>query len=267
MQLGQSADYPEEYAPEVLFPIARSDARTPLGLEDPLPFRGTDIWNAWELTWLDPGGRPVAATATLSIDAASPNIVESKSLKLYLGSFAMSRYASCADVERVIASDMARVAGRAVSVELHSTSDPDTARIVSLPGRCIDDLPFANSRVNVDANLLRCVEGADESGELHSHLLRSLCPVTGQPDHASLLVRFDGAAIDPVSLLEYVVSFRRHSDFHEACVERMFVDILQRCQPRRLTVSARYLRRGGIDINPFRTNFDDTAGNGRLWRQ
>ena len=267
LQLGQSADYPEEYAPEVLFPIARSDARIALGLEDSLPFRGTDFWNAWELTWLDSTGRPVAATATLSIDALSPNIVESKSLKLYLGSLAMSRYASPADVERVIAADVGKVTGSAAGVELHTAPNPEMARIVSLPGRCIDDLTLEDSRRDVDPGLLRCAPNADERGELHSHLLRSLCPVTRQPDHGSVLVRYEGAAIDPASLLAYVVSFRRHNDFHEACVERMFIDIMQRCQPHRLTVCARYQRRGGIDINPFRTNFDDVADNGRLWRQ
>jgi 7-cyano-7-deazaguanine reductase len=267
LPLGQTVDYPEKYAPGVLFPVAREDARKALGLADPLPFRGVDAWNAWELTWLDAGGRPTVATATMMIDASSPYIVESKSLKLYLGSFAMSRYPDPADVERVIATDIAGVVGSAVDVTVHTGPNPAMAAIASMPGQCIDDLPFEGLSDSVDASLLRCTEESPASGELHSHLLRSLCPVTGQPDYGSLLVRFDGAAIDPASLLAYLVSFRRHNDFHEACVERMFVDILERCGPEKLTVSARYTRRGGIDINPFRTNFGDNAENGRLWRQ
>jgi 7-cyano-7-deazaguanine reductase len=267
LQLGQATEYPEQYAPEVLFPIARSEAREALRLGDTLPFRGTDLWNAWELTWLDDAGRPVIATATLAVDASSPNIVESKSLKLYLGSFAMSRYPEAAAVERVIAEDLSETTGAPVMVSVHTGPDPEMARIVALPGRCIDDLPIDGIHDAVDANLLTCSADGPESGELHSHLLRSLCPVTNQPDYGSVLVRYDGAAIDPMALLAYVVSYRRHNDFHEACVERMFVDIRERCGPERLTVSARYTRRGGIDINPFRTNFEDAADNGRLWRQ
>jgi len=267
LQLGQVTEYPEEYAPHVLFPIARAEAREALGLGAALPFRGTDLWNAWELTWLDDTGRPVVATASLAVDARSPNIVESKSLKLYLGSFAMSRYPSAGEVENVIAEDLSKAVGAPVAVEVCTGPDPEMARIVSLPGRCIDDLPIDGVYDAVDASLLTCSSDAAQSGELHSHLLRSLCPVTDQPDYASVLFRFEGAAIDPASLLAYVVSYRRHNDFHEACVERMFVDIRERCNPARLTVCARYTRRGGIDINPFRTDFGDAAENGRLWRQ
>ena len=267
LPLGKTVDYPDEYAPDVLFPIAREEARSALGLNDRLPFHGVDTWNAWELTWLDASGRPTVATATMLLDASSPNIVASKSLKLYLGSFAMSRYENAADVEHVIAADIANVVGAAVDVTLHIGPNPAMAMLASLPGRCIDDLPIEGLTEDVDSSLLRCTANSPADGELHSHLLRSLCPVTGQPDYGSLLVRFEGAAIDPSSLLAYIVSFRRHNDFHEACVERMFVDILAECRPQKLTVSARYTRRGGIDINPFRTNFRDTADNGRLWRQ
>ena len=267
LPLGKTVDYPDEYAPGVLFPIAREEARSALGLNDRLPFHGVDAWNAWELTWLDASGRPTVATATMMIDASSPNIVESKSLKLYLGSFAMSRYENAADVGQVIAADIANVTGAAVDVTVQTGPNPAKAAIASLPGLNIDDLPLEGLTDDVDASLLCCKPDSPAEGELHSHLLRSLCPVTGQPDYGSLLVRFEGAAIDPVSLLAYLVSFRRHSDFHEACVERMFVDILAECRPQKLTVSARYTRRGGIDINPFRTNFRDTVDNGRLWRQ
>lgn len=262
--LGQATEYPEEYAPEVLFPVARSEARAALGLGAPLPFSGADVWNAWELSWLDPSGKPVVATATLTVPADSPNLVESKSLKLYLGSLAMSRYASAAAVAALIREDLANATGSDVDVNIHVGTE--VLPVDALPGRCVDELGFANVRDDVDASLLSA--GGEQAAEcLHTHLLRSLCPVTGQPDLGSVLLRYEGPRIDPVSFLEYVVSFRRHNDFHEACVERMFVDVKRECRPDKLTVYARYTRRGGIDINPFRSDFETAIPNTRLWRQ
>jgi len=267
MTLGQATEYPQEYAPAVLCPIARAEARSRLGLGSDLPFHGVDIWNAWELTWLDAGGKPKIATATFTVGADSPNLIESKSLKLYLGAFAMSHVDSASRLEEVIARDLSRVAGAAVTVRLMTEIDSPQAAFGALPGRCVDALPFASMRADVDPNLLRCASDTLVAEALHSHLLRSLCPVTGQPDHGSVLIRYEGPQIDPAAFLEYVVSFRRHNDFHEACVERMFLDISGRCRPRKLTVYARYNRRGGIDINPFRSNFEDEPTNLRLWRQ
>lgn len=264
--LGRDTEYPQEYAPGVLFSVSRSETRNRLGIGADLPFAGQDIWNAWELTWLDARGKPVVATATLTFDATSPSIVESKSLKLYLGSFAMSRFDTPANLAGTIAADLSGVTGGAVDVDIHHFADGDFGRISAIPGHCVDELLLPALPDEVKASLL---SASGEPGEhtLHSHLLRSLCPVTAQPDIGSVMIRYRGPRIDPGSFLAYVTSFRQHQDFHEGCVERMFLDIKTRCRPEALTVYARYNRRGGIDINPFRSDFEGTPDNIRLWRQ
>ena len=262
LPLGRETDYPQIYAPETLFPIAREQSRAPLGIDDPLPFAGVDIWNAWELTWLGPGGVPRIATAEIRVPAASPNLVESKSLKLYLGSFAMSEFPDDAAVVAAIAKDLSAAAGAAVEVSLNAD-----VSIVALEGDCIDALDVTCDAGDVDSGLLRADTANTAEETLHTHLLRSLCPVTNQPDLGSLVVSYEGPRIDRTALLRYVVSFREHNDFHEACVERIFVDILERCRPKRLSVYARYQRRGGIDINPFRSSTDERPPNTRTWRQ
>jgi len=262
LPLGQDSDYPQKYAPDVLCPIARADSREPLGLADPLPFTGVDVWNAWELTWLGPGGRPEIAAVEMRVPAQSPNLIESKSMKLYLGSIAMTRFDAPEGVTDAVARDLSACAGTDVDVSLNPDLTPG-----ELAGECLDKLDIECSTFEVNPALLAADTNdiADES--LHTHLLRSLCPVTGQPDIGSLEVSYSGPRIDPSSLLQYVVSFREHNDFHEACVERVFVDILERCRPGSLSVYARYQRRGGIDINPFRTNTGAAPLNLRLWRQ
>jgi len=265
--LGQATTYPDQYSPELLYAIARTEARVTLGLGSELPFHGTDIWNAWELTWLDPDGKPQVATASIRVPASSINIVESKSLKLYLGSFAMSRFASCREVAAVMTKDLATCVGADADVAIYLPSSPDAARVGRLPGDCIDDLRVACERYEVSPQLLMADATVRVAEDLYSDLLRSLCPVTGQPDIGSVMVSYRGPRIDRESLLAYIVSYRQHRDFHESCVERMFLDIRQRCGAERLTVYARYQRRGGIDINPFRSNFEATAPDSRLWRQ
>ena len=262
LPLGRATDYPQKYAPEVLCAIARRNGREPLGISGALPFTGIDTWNAWELTWLGDNGKPQVATAQIVVPAESPNLVESKSLKLYLGSFAMTRFRTAERMAETIADDLSECAAAPVRVTL----DPNTA-IGTLPGECIDTLDAECAEWEVDANLLEADAACEVEEHLHTHLLRSLCPVTGQPDIGSVLVTYTGPRIDRASLLRYVVSFREHSDFHEACVERMFVDIEAQCRPTALSVYARYQRRGGIDINPFRTNAGHTPDNLRLWRQ
>lgn len=264
--LGRETDYPALYAPDLLYPIARSDSRESLG-KDKLPFHGTDIWNAWELTWLSPGGMPLAATAEIRIPASSPNLIESKSLKLYLNSFAMTVCQHHTEVSNTIAADLGRCAGSPVSVTLELANDTAASTISTLPGTCIDSGSADATQYNVDATLLRADSSNVVDETLHTHLLRSLCPVTAQPDIGSLMVRYSGPRIDPVSLLQYVVSFRSHNDFHEACVERMFIDLQRNCGAERLSLYARYQRRGGLDINPFRSNFESEPPNLRLWRQ
>ncbi|MDX1498853.1 MAG: NADPH-dependent 7-cyano-7-deazaguanine reductase QueF [Woeseiaceae bacterium] len=265
--LGRATDYPDQYDASLLHAIARSEARQTLGLRADLPFSGVDIWNAWELTWLDRGGKPVVATAEIRVPASSPNIVESKSLKLYLNSFAMTRHESWIEVTDAIGRDLSAVTGAEVGIRLSDTPAQYRANVARLPGTCLDELDVDCDTFEVDATLLCTVRGGLAREDYYTHLLRSLCPVTGQPDLGSVLVSYRGPRIEPASLLQYLVSFRRHQDFHEACVERMFTDVLERCRPDRLTVYARYQRRGGIDINPFRSNFESNPTNPRLWRQ
>lgn len=267
LTLGTPTEYPQEYAPGVLFPVDRATARKELGLGDDLPFQGKDFWNAWELTWLDSSGKPVIATATIVVDAHSPNIIESKSLKLYLNAFAMSRQDSPAALEATISADLSGIAGTAVDVAIITGSATGQTAIGDFPGDCVDMLSIGSSSSAVDAGLLGNENEEIVSEELHSHLLRSLCPVTGQPDFGSVLIRYRGPRIRRASILDYIVSFRQHQDFHEACVERMYMDIKECCGPEDLTVYARYTRRGGLDINPFRSDFESEARNLRLWRQ
>jgi 7-cyano-7-deazaguanine reductase len=265
--LGQATVYPDQYSPDLLYAIARIDARSALGLDAGLPFHGTDIWNAWELTWLDNGGLPQVATAEISVAADSVNLIESKSLKLYLGSFAMSRYKSDADLAAVIARDLTTCAGADVDAIIRRPSSSASGAVARLPGHCIDGMPVNCDTYAVTPELLSADAGELVAEDLHSDLLRSLCPVTGQPDIGSVLVSYRGPRIDREGLLRYIVSYRQHQDFHEACVERMFMDIRERCGVEQLSVYARYQRRGGIDINPFRSNFEAAAPNTRLWRQ
>lgn len=267
MPLGKPTDYPQEYAPDVLCGVARIAARESLGLGAELPFRGEDIWNAWELTWLAESGKPIVATAVITVPADSTNIVESKSLKLYLNSFAMSRYATKGELAGIISRDLTKITESDVDVRVIPATESSKYHVADFPGDCIDGLDVQIEGSRVDANLLETDGGDSLEEALHSHLLRSNCPVTNQPDMGSVLIRYQGPKIDRASLLKYIVSYRQHNDFHEACVERMFVDIKSRCHPEKLTVYARYNRRGGLDINPFRSDFESTAENLRLWRQ
>lgn len=265
--LGRKTAYPTRYAPEVLYAIARSDNRRALGIDErKLPFHGEDLWTAYDLSWLLPSGKPQAAIATLRVPAASPALVESKSLKLYLDSLAMTRFEDEGAVASLIAADLSNACGAPVDVTLSPPTRSGGERS-DFPGICIDDVTVNCDRWQVDPSLL-AVAGDDTVSEtLHSHLLRSLCPVTGQPDIGSVLIRYDGPRMDHVALLRYLVSYRSHSDFHENCVERMFLDLKQHCGPVRLSIYARYNRRGGLDINPFRSDTEDKAANLRLPRQ
>jgi 7-cyano-7-deazaguanine reductase len=238
-----------------------------LGLGREQPFDGVDIWTAWELTWLAPNGMPRVATASIRIPANSPRIVESKSLKLYLGSFAMSRHEDEDAVRDLLQADIGDCVGSAVVVSVEPLGAHSGDATAALPGATLDDQLVDCDAFEVDASLLSSDRQAVVEEDLYSHLLRSLCPVTNQPDSGSVLVRYAGPTIDRAALLRYIVSYRRHCDFHENCVERMFVDILERCRPERLSVYARYQRRGGIDINPFRSNFETDPPDLRLWRQ
>ncbi|MEX2122256.1 MAG: NADPH-dependent 7-cyano-7-deazaguanine reductase QueF [Woeseia sp.] len=265
--LGEKTDYPDHYARDVLYPVARAENRQKLGLSGALPFRGEDVWNAYEITWLERAGKPVVAVGTIRVDAQSPRIVESKSLKLYLNSLAMERFDSADDVAALVARDLSGLTDSPVQVALTPPNAAAGIGIRNLPGTCIDDVAVACDSWQVDPSLIECDSGKIVREDLHTHLLRSLCPVTGQPDFGSVLLRYCGPALDRTALLRYLVSYRMHNDFHENCIERIFVDVKHRCMPSELTVYGRFNRRGGIDINPFRSDFEATIDNPRLWRQ
>ncbi len=270
LPLGRKTGYPNKYQPEALFAIARSESRQFLNFGQSageLPFQGTDIWNAWDLTWLGRGNLPLVATLEIRIPASSPSLIESKSLKLYLGSFAMSQFDSPAVVGDTVTRDLTACLGEPVEVHIATVADTEVKKVSRLPGTCLDAMAVSCGRWEVDAGLLKSDPKTVLQEDLHSHLLRSLCPVTTQPDIGSLAIHYRGPRIDHASLLQYIVSYREHNDFHEACIERMFVDILERCQPQKLSIYACYQRRGGIDINPFRSNFEELPRNLRLWRQ
>lgn len=251
--LGRPVAYCDRYAPELLFPIPRQTKRDELGLRaDALPFVGEDVWNAYELSWLNPRGKPVVALGRFTVPAASPCLIESKSLKLYLNSFNQSAFDSIEAVRETLVRDLSAAAGVPVAVALQSLSDRPR-RVFGVPqGVLLDELDIDVAEYAPSPEVLRTCAGDEVEELLYSHLLKSNCLVTGQPDWAMIAVRYSGPPIDREALLRYIVSFRTHNEFHEQCVERVFCDVLAACRPRRLAVWARYTRRGGLDINPFR---------------
>lgn len=266
--LGKHTVYADRYDPSLLFPIPRQLKRDEIGVREPLPFHGVDIWNAYELSWLDMHGKPMVGVAEFHVPANSPNIIESKSFKLYLNGFAQEPLANMAALRALLQQDLTRVAGTVVTVTIRA---PRMAQHVfaDLAGESIDELPVAIDDYGPPkADYLSANPNAEVVEEaLVSDLLRSNCPVTGQPDWGSVQIAYRGAPIDREGLLRYLVSFRTHNEFHEQCVERIFVDVMKRCAPQRLSVYARYTRRGGLDINPFRSTDGTLPGNARGVRQ
>ena len=247
--LGRETGYPQTYDPSLLFPIARSTGRNAIGIGDPVPFIGHDRWHAYELGWLDARGKPHVGTATIVVPCDSPSLIESKSLKLYLNSLNEHRFDDHDIALQTIAADLSRTAGARVAV--HSGLP-----LFVMPGEhdiCIDELDISIDDYGPpDARHLLADDDATVDEHLHSQLLKSNCPVTAQPDWASLHLHYRGPRIDRGGLLRYLLSFRNHAEFHEQCVERIFIDVLRRCRPQQLSVHARYTRRGGLDINPWR---------------
>lgn len=261
--LGKPTAYRADYAPELLYPIARQLKRDELGITaDALPFVGEDIWNAYELSWLNPKGKPVVALATFRVPAASPQLIESKSFKLYLNSFNQTAFADSAAIAATLGRDLSAAAGAPVSVEMAALSGRRAEQaLVSYTigqpeGVLLDDLDIACTTYQPAPQLLTLADGPMIEETLYSHLLKSNCLVTGQPDWAMLVIRYRGRPIEHAGLLRYIVSFRGHNEFHEQCVERIYCDIQSRCAPQALAVYARYTRRGGLDINPFRSSGD-----------
>ncbi len=272
MPLGRETAYPANVDPAVLFPVARTETRKPLGIaDDALPFVGADIWNAWELSWLDAHGKPCIAVAELRVPCTSPNLVESKSLKLYLGGYAMTRFDDAHAVRACIACDVSACTGAEVEAELFEPARFDRLRVADFAGELLDvqQLDIHDYTAPSPQHLRTQPQARAVEEALVTRLFRSRCPVTGQPDWASLQIRYRGLPIERAGLLRYLVSFREHPDFHEACVERVFTDIQQQCAPLELMVYARFLRRGGIDINPWRATpgFAMTPANLRDVRQ
>lgn len=265
--LGKTTVYADRYDPALLFPIPRSGKRDEIGVTEPLPFHGVDVWNAYELSWLDARGKPMVALAEFRVPAASPNIIESKSFKLYLNGFSQERMTDTATLVAILQRDLSAAAGAPVEVTLSDASARKHA-VTDLDGTLLDDQPleiddYGPPRADyLAASAYDVVEEA-----LVSNLLRSNCPVTGQPDWGSVQIRYRGARIDHAGLLRYLISFRNHNEFHEQCVERIFVDVMARCRPQQLSVYARYTRRGGLDINPYRSTGTETPENPRGARQ
>lgn len=266
--LGKSSEYPDRYNPELLFPVARDENRRRIGLADGRwPWFGEDLWQAWEVSWLRADGVPAVAWAEIRFPAASPSIIESKSLKLYLNSLNQAVFTSPEQVAEVVTRDLSSASGAAVQVTMLSVDEGDMAEgrptgFDLIDGETLDDVTY-----HYAPESLATEAGGIVTESLCSHLLKSNCPVTGQPDWATLMIRYSGPKINRKGLLRYVVSFRQKQDFHEHCVETVFTDIMSRCAPEKLFVCARYTRRGGLDINPWRSTEPGDGAGARLIRQ
>ena len=265
-QLGKTSSYTDQYNPALLFPIARSEKRSEIGIIGALPFMGADLWTAFELSWLNAKGRPQVAICHVTIPCESPFIAESKSVKLYFNSFNNTRFAGsnhgADEVREEIALDIgAAVFGkprgeRRVGVRMINVDAFSNEHVQELDGVLLDRLDVECTHYTPAPHLLHAATGEQPVTEtLVSHLLKSNCLVTGQPDWGSVQINYSGPQIDQGSLLQYIVSFRNHNEFHEQCVERIYTDLWARCKPTTLSVFARYTRRGGVDINPFRTSY------------
>lgn len=265
--LGQHTPVVEVYSPELLYPIPRKEARSTLGIHGALPFYGVDQWYAYEMSWLDQHKRPVARVGRFTIPCGTPNLVESKSFKLYLNSLNNTQFQSEQAAINCILKDVSEIAGAPVSLVLFSPDD-DALQGHVLTGHSLDNCCVVGQTGEPVADQIEISEdGSCVEEKLFSHLLRSLCPVTGQPDWATVWLHYKGEQIDHDSLLTYIVAYRAHQEFHEQCVERMFRDIYTRCKPEFLHIQAFYTRRGGMDISPFRSTSADASALPRLNRQ
>jgi len=269
LTLGKPTAYHDQYDNSLLQSVPRSLNREPLGLfPDSLPFTGSDIWTLYELSWLNSKGLPQVAVGEVVLDAQSRNLIESKSFKLYLNSFNQTRFADWGEVRQTLERDLSACAEGEVRVALFRLNEIEGQPIGHFEGYCIDEQDIAIEDYRFNADYLVDATGSEIVSEtLVSHLLKSNCLITNQPDWGSVMIRYTGPRIDREALLRYLVSFRQHNEFHEQCVERIFNDVMRFCHPEALTVYARYTRRGGLDINPWRTNVPFSPGFSRLVRQ
>ena len=260
--LGKPAPYIDQYDASLLFPISRAAKRTEVGISGALPFLGAELWTAFELSWLNLRGKPQVALAHITVPCESTHIVESKSFKLYLNSFTTTRFTDAQEVRERIRADISEAVWRGgvlqstVGVKLLLPDMFDREPVHEIDGLSLDRLDIECTRYTPAPDLLKSNKDEGPVSEvLCSNLLKSNCLVTGQPDWASVQISYSGPQIEQEGLLQYLVSFRNHNEFHEQCVERIYMDLWTRCQPNRLAVYARYTRRGGLDINPFRTSY------------
>ncbi|MDQ6576515.1 NADPH-dependent 7-cyano-7-deazaguanine reductase QueF [Haemophilus parahaemolyticus] len=269
LKLGQNTEYKSQYDASLLQPVPRRLNREGLGIVEQQPFnQGADVWTCYELSWLNSNGLPQVAIADVEIDFKSENLIESKSFKLYLNSFNQTKFASIEEVEQTITRDLRKCASGQVSVKIHKLADYTNQPIVNFSGECIDEQEIQiESYIFSNQHLENVAEDEIVEETLVSHLLKSNCLITSQPDWGSVQIHYVGKRLNREKLLRYLVSFREHNEFHEQCVERIFTDLIQFAKPEKLTVYARYTRRGGLDINPFRSNFESIPVNLRMARQ
>lgn len=266
-ELGKKSSYKTTYDPSLLYPIPRKLNRDKIGVPSSLPFEGVDQWTAFELSWLNSKGRPTAAIANFTIPCFSENIIESKSFKLYLNSFNQTKFENVDQVKEILKNDISKKVQAEIHLSIFLEEEFDSLSIGKWEGKCIDYQDIEIDTYTINSSFLTCHSDLIVEEKLHSHLLKSNCLVTNQPDWGSLYIHYTGKQIDHEGLLKYVISFRNVNEFAEQCVERIYMDILHACQPEKLTVYARYTRRGGLDINPFRSNFETISENTRLARQ
>lgn len=269
LKLGQKTEYKSQYDASLLQPVPRRLNREGLGIVETQPFnQGADVWTCYELSWLNPNGLPQVAIADIVIDFKSENLIESKSFKLYLNSFNQTKFASIEEVEQTLTRDLSQCASGQVLVKVHKLSCYTNQSIVNFAGESIDEQDIQIDSYEFSNQYLENVaEGEMVEETLVSHLLKSNCLITSQPDWGSVQIHYVGKRLNREKLLRYLVSFREHNEFHEQCVERIFTDLMRFAKPEKLTVYARYTRRGGLDINPFRSNFENVPENLRMARQ
>lgn len=269
LKLGQKTEYASNYDRTLLQAVPRKLNRNDLGITENQPFTfGADIWTAYEISWLNLKGVPQVAIADVEIDYQSENLIESKSFKLYLNSFNQSRFKNLQEVEQILQQDLTQCAQGKVKVRLNSLQHYAQQSIATLQGECIDEQDIEIQSYEFNPNLLEnCTTTQWVEETLVSHLLKSNCLITNQPDWGTVQIHYVGSQINREKLLRYLISFRQHNEFHEQCVERIFCDLMRFAQPEKLSVYARYTRRGGLDINPFRSNFENIPTNLRLARQ
>lgn len=264
--LGQTTVYVENYTPDLLFPVSRELARGKTGIREPLAFKGVDVWNAFELSWLNDNGKPEIALAELIFPCTSSHLVESKSLKLYFNSFNQTKFTSFEAVAKVMENDLSKAVNEKVTVKLYPHDYFDNLKLTKFSGLCLDNQDITADIYHVEPNFLKTSsEKVEET--LYTNLFKSNCLATGQPDWGSVWINYCGNQIEREGLLKYFISFRRHSGFAEHCTEQIFYDLMRKCAPEKLSVNIRYTRRGGLDINPFRSNFEEFPPNLRQIRQ